>query len=142
MTAIERLEELLNERDSTIDDLRRRVEEMEEQKNDLAWRWARHEIVSDDLALPVPRLEIRCDSPGEYSHSCLYSMVYRHLLGHIIRVPLGQTVMNGSYARGVTDLAWHMPYREGAHIKSDAVQFGLPAFVVMDGKIQEIAVQP
>lgn len=139
MTAIERLEELLDERDSQIQELTERIELLEEQRRGDLWRWAKHEEVKDD-ELPTPRLEIRCDVLEAYHQSWTYSMVYKHLLGHSVRVPLGHTEMNGSFTRGNNDLTWHMPFRDGVHIKNDMKQLGLPAYVVMDGKTQQIEV--
>jgi len=139
MTTIERLEELLNERDEQIQELTDRIEAFEEMRNDDRWRWARHEQINND-ELPTPRLEIRCDVLGDYHQSWTYAMVYRHLLGHSVRVPLGHTEMNGSFIRSNYDLMWYMPFRDGAHIKNDMRQLNLPAYVIMDGKTQQIEV--
>lgn len=140
MTAIERLEELLNERDNQVQELTERIEAFEEQRKDDQWRWARHEEVKDD-DLPTPRLEIRCDVLDPYHQSWTYAMVYKHLLGHNIRVPLGHTEMNGSFTRGNSDLTWYMPFRDGAHIKNDMKQLNLPAYVIIDGEVQQIEVE-
>ena len=59
MTGLERLESLLDEKDRRIEVLEERVRALTDE-SERVWDWARHQLLEDGSALPVPRLEIRC----------------------------------------------------------------------------------
>lgn len=88
MTTVERLEELLNQREREIESLKSEIESL---KGD--WRWVIHRRNEGEESLPVPRLENRCTAvDGDwYRYVWTYSLVYRHLLGHTVYVPLDST---------------------------------------------------
>lgn len=139
-TAADRLAEQLDEREQEIEQLKERIEEL---TDDRAWRWARHEQWAEDKNdLPVPRLEIRAyDHGGWYSWSWVYCLVYRHLLGHIVAVPLGNTTCNGGSGNGPRHPLTgeiYTPFRDGAHIRNDMKQLGLRAFAIVGDDIEEL----
>jgi hypothetical protein len=136
MTAIERLEELLNEKDSEIDTLRDQIAELQQIEIDAAWRWARHTKINVD-DLPTPRLEIRLHYLNDFSYTWMYALVYKHFLGHSVHVPLGETQVSGSYRPGANPKD-RMPFRDGVHIKYDMKHLGLRAFVIVDNQIEEL----
>lgn len=126
-TAIERLEQLLNEKD---EELARFNEAEEYEKDEAAWSWTQHRERKGDDGLPLPRLEIRCEPLDDkrYNWTWYYSLIYRHFLGEIIEVPMGQTRCNGRFPK---DPFQDMPFRESAHIYHDMNELGLPAYSVI-----------
>jgi hypothetical protein len=59
MTAEERMQELLDKKDEELEALREALAKYEEPQE---WRWMMHtERAQDTHALPVPRLELRCE---------------------------------------------------------------------------------
>jgi len=138
MNTIERLEELLDSKDRELEEVRSKLEEIEEQRE---WRWTLHTDRKEDTHdLPVPRLEMRCEPYYEGmwgSTVWTYCLVYRHFLGHLVWVQIGQTKRTGGYSETQPALD-DLPFRDGAHIKHDAATLGLPAFVVIEEKTQRI----
>lgn len=131
-TAIERLESALNERDYKIEDLQQEIDGL---KEFATWAWSRHTTIeAKDDPLPVPRLQIEVfNVSGDwYVSEWVYSMVYEHLLGHHVIVPMGHTKQTGGRG-GPRDVA-DLPFRDGAHIRHEAKAFGWPAFAIRDGK--------
>jgi len=149
--ALERLESLLRKKQRKIDRLEQQLQERDDAE---AWSWTRHRIHAADPspALPVPRLEIRyrsLDRDG-YSTEALYCLVYRHLTARsggphcdgtkdcVVFVPIGSTTINGGRPggrhpreeSGLWEGRMYGPYRDGAHIRHDMKQFGLPGFIV------------
>lgn len=144
LTALERLEELLDERDQELDELRCKVQELED-TSELDWRWARHIEHKEDLSpsLPVPRLEIRwSEMPKDengYSIQAQYSLVYRHLLGQICFIPLGLTRSSGSLANRTRE-GVETPFRDGAHLANEMKQLNLRAFAICGNQVEEILI--
>ena len=142
MKALQRLEELLDERDARIEELCNELEELKESEK-ADWKWVRHRTLkSNPDKLPVPRLEIRAhnDSGDWYNWRWEYSLIYKHLLGHLVLVPLGSTTCNGG--RGKPPM-WengniNTPFRDGVHIAHDAKALNLPAFAICDGRIRKL----
>ena len=123
-TRIEQLEDECDKLRSKLDETQRHVDSAE-----MGWREPRSDLV-DSAGLPLPRLEM-VYYRGEYDRvTTLYRMVYRHFLGHLESVNLGETRISGGRARECNDL----PIRDGAHIAHDSVYLGIPAFKVVDGK--------
>lgn len=154
-TTEEHLTELLNAKDETIEKLERIISkhDSEEEKERLrdAWEWTRHfTLDEDDADLPVPRLELRWEATDKrgYNRTCWYFLVYKHFLGYIVKVPIGHTAVSGGREEpfydgsdsldphGVSRI--HTPFRDGAHIRNEARQLNLPAFVIWKNKVQEI----
>lgn len=139
MTALERLQELLDEKDVQIAKLSDKLDDIKEREESERHAWTRHEeLDADDQPLPVPRLEIRAvklnDRGTEWAW--LYGFVYRHLLGHVVRVPLGRTtVSGGSGWPPVRGDEADLPFRDGAHIGHDSVHLGLQAFAVVEDRL-------
>lgn len=135
LTSIQRLENLLNEKDREIRKLQEEIYEYEQNAEiDPIW-WRHEEIKEDHPDLPTPRLELRLKIIDTYkdrherengSWEWVYSIVYKHLLGHIVKIPLGTTRSNGCFSYGSPSL----PFRDSSHIKHDSESFKLPAYVV------------
>lgn len=137
LTALERLESLLNDRDNEIASLKGKLQKQDDLDDDEAWMWTKHEISDEFEKLPVPRLEIRWSSLGRgqlsLSHNWLasYNLVYRHLLGHVVRVPIGSTrTSGGNGSPPICNGKVETPFRDGVHIQHDAWTLKLPAFAI------------
>lgn len=136
MSAVERLEEMLNARDAEIAELNEKLSECENQMDGDVWGWTRHSKSDEAIDLPVPRLEMRweeMDGPdgGGFNWRCRYDLIYRHFLGHVMRVPLGMTrVGNHSGRPPVSGGVVETPFRDGSHIAHDAHCLRLPAFAI------------
>jgi hypothetical protein len=137
MKAMERLEEMLNAKDAELEELRGKLQEAEQKlENDSNWYVHREFAAGTEPnpELPIPRLEVRwepCDD-GRYGAAAVYSLVYRHLLGHVAFVPLGITRTTGALADrvrdgGVVDL----PFRDGAHFANEMRQLSLRGFAIV-----------
>ena len=143
-----RLVNKLEDRDSTIGELKAQVEayetEEEEKKYQNAWRWRelRKFTLEENLKLPLPRLEMRWEGEGWSNRMATQFLVYRHFLKHIVAVPLGSTQQGGGYDNDDSERQKRtdLPFRDGAHMKSNMRTMGLRGFVVaMDGKtVREI----
>lgn len=142
LTAVQRLEELLNERDERIAELEAKLDEEEEERDDRAWMWTKHSKSEEKESLPVPRLEIRWTPEGRfpgYNWLASYNLVYQHLLGHVMVVPLGSTKQGGGDARGpVRDGKVETPFRDGVHIMHDAWALRLPAYAICGGVVTKV----
>ena len=144
--AIKRLEELLYIKDDEIarlQDIVNEHNEKQEQEEDRdAWKWTVHRKITDseNLNLPVPRLELRYKSiaPNHYISEWDYGLAYRHLLGDIIFVPLGRTRVTGGQRAPICKGKIDLPFRDGAHIKNESEQLNLPAYAICEGVVQEI----
>ena len=143
-TTIERLEEMLNQKDKELDDLRDKLAEAEDAANaDHAWTKHRSFKVDPSPFLPVPRLELRWVEQGRdddgHTVRCEYSLVYRHLLGDVVFIPLGLTRSDGALAKRLRmDGLIDTPFRDGAHFQNEAKQLGLPAFVVLGDRFKRL----
>jgi hypothetical protein len=140
LSAVERLEALLDARDAEVARLGAELRRRDEADEDAAWSWARHYVSAEAEGLPVPRLEIRWSriGGGEWNWLATYGLVYRHLLGHVVVVPLGMTRVGGA-GEPLTDGQVDVPFREGAHALHDSLELGLPAFAVFEGRVRLVA---
>jgi hypothetical protein len=140
MTALERLEKLLDDKDRRIAELEERVQALTDE-SESTWEWARHRLLEDDSALPVPRLEIRCWNLGDWwNWEWLYGIVYRHLTGTVVFVPLGHTKVGGDGRPPIRgDGSMRLPFRDGSHIYHDMKQLGLPGFAILEDKVEPLA---
>lgn len=137
MNALERLEKLLDEKDEEIEDLQKKVSEYEDQ-SEWDWAWVKHfNIKTNDL--PIPRLEIRCEDKGDwYNYEWLYGLVYKHLVGRNIFVPLGCTRCGGHGEPPIREGNPDLPFRDGAHIRHEMNHLNLRAFAFLEGKYYEL----
>lgn len=146
MTVIERLEKLLNDKDIEIAKLRRAAEKYAKDQDDDAWLWSKHSESPETEGLLLPRLEIRWtplgNSPlasgGEWNWLASYNLVYRHLLGHVIVVPISATRRGGGPGIPVRDGQVETPFRDGAHIRNEMLQLGLPGYAICGDVINRL----
>lgn len=139
MNAIERLTELLNQKDQEINKLNQTIEGFELAQEREVWDWARHEDFDDDSGLPVPRLEIRCKNLDTWHNwTWTYGIVYKHLLKHCVFVPLGYTKCGGGGRIPVYEGEPTLPFRDGAHIRHDAKELRLAAYSLFEGEYRKI----
>jgi hypothetical protein len=138
MKAIERLEAQLDEKDARIEELEKELQEIRDDE-DANWEWSRHSTLKiNPDNLPVPRLEMRWHKESEDGYlTCWdYRLIYRHLLGHLIAVPLGQTKsQGGNGAPPIRNGQIDTPFRDGVHISTDTGHLGIPAFCIVEDKI-------
>lgn len=150
---VERLEELLNEKDEELEAMQAKVEEWEARE---AYRWTRHRIVynnpgeEDDAPnLPVPRLQLRYEKLTDdgYSFRVVYELVYRHYCADLkgcekfVYVPMGETRINGGGILGADEHGkkkLHLPMRDSCHIAWDGRQLKLPMFALYEDHIEEL----
>jgi hypothetical protein len=111
--------------------------------SDKKYPWAPKELDQKDLetaSLPVPRLEIRWERLGDNNARATYSLVYRHLLGHDMRVPLGFTDVDGAVDSRLQSL--DTPFLDGAHINSEMKSLRLRGFVSYGNLWRELEPRP
>lgn len=136
LSAIERLEDLLNEKDKKIEELEQEINDMENEK-DIDPMWWIHREIKNAENLPIPRLELRLrilnESVSGASWEWVYALITQHLIGGFIKIPMGHTRSSGSLAYGEV----HLPFRDTAHIQHDSEQLQLPAFAIWPGKIEQ-----
>ncbi|MFS1518576.1 hypothetical protein V1503_19245 [Bacillus sp. SCS-151] len=93
-------------------------------------------------ASSVPRLQIRCEhEEGDYIfQTWKYELVYEHFTGEIAKIMMGETKReSGSGEKPIgEDGLLELPYRDGAHIKHDAIMFNMPAYAICDDTVQKI----
>lgn len=151
LTATERLAEALDAKDAELEELRSKLDEIEDRD---AYQWTRHRRIrkEDDAPnLPVPRLQIRYVPLTEdwYSYMAVYELVYRHFLGRaeighsddpdLLAIPLSTTRINGGGGRPpIRDGKIDLPFRDGTHIVSDADHLKLPMFVLCGDVVQPV----
>lgn len=141
-SALDRLAEQLDERDTQIEELEEKLYNIQHKYDQLhdgdewAWRNIRNISETDNLGLPVPRLEIRYRKYDDYNVIADYGLVHRHLLGKIDFIPFGSTRIGG--ARSLEPEHLDLPFRDGGHILNDMWELKLPAYVVNGKKFKEI----
>ena len=141
MKTQKRLEQLLDQKDERIEELETELQKLtDESESD--WKWARRKTLKGNPDnLPVPRLEMRWhqESDDGYLQRYDYALIYRHTLGHLVAVPLGQTKTQGGNGKPpIYNGKLHTPFRDGVHICNDSLQLGIPAFCIVDGKIARV----
>lgn len=131
-TALDELDQILDEKNEKIRTLEDKIERMEYRDE---WHWRQFRTLSDDenLGLPIPRLEIRHRKVSPYTTFVDYGIVYRHLLGEIMFVPLSCTKTSG-YTEPL-----QTPFRDGAHILNDMFELNLRGFVVEGKEFKELS---
>lgn len=106
----ERLNDELNQAEQKIEELQEKIEKLSRNQD---WRATFILTKEENLDLPIPRLEIRHIQSGPNEVQAKYGMVYKHLLGDIIHVPLGQTKCGSIRYLENLDL----PFRDGVHLE-------------------------
>lgn len=142
------LNQLIKIKDERIDSLEMEIESLKSQIDAhdamIEDHWLRRiPQAVDSYDLPVPRLQLEAIQFGShwYSYEWRYDLIYKHLTGIYVTVPLGYTLMNGGQSIAPINYETgeiYLPFRDGAHIRSDMEQLHLPAFAIIDGKIMEI----
>ena len=146
----------MSARGPTVEELQRRLEELQrrliEKEAELIelqmsvqagkefLERAHHRELETDLdPLPVPRLELRCE-PVDDGTEWVYSLVYKHFLGHIVFVTVGITRVSGARivepVDGRTKL--QLPMRDGVHIYHDMKELRLPGFAICGETIEQL----
>lgn len=145
ITAVERLEGLLDKKDSELSEKSERIDELEGHLEHVKGGWTLHLKLPREQTLPVPRLEVVFEPRGWKDHEwcdyvALYRMVYRHFLGHCVAIPIESTKVQRSLneiplgPNGKIEL----PFRMGAHVAHDAAHLKLPAFAVVMDRVEPI----
>lgn len=128
--ALDRLTELLDERDDEIVALKREVGELKHRTAGDAL-WTEHRVETAPQTLPIPRLELlweRLDPPVRgYTWVIRYDLVKAHLCDRVERIPLGSTMTD---CVGPPNQVPYAPFRDGAHASFDALHLKLPAYIV------------
>jgi len=150
-TALSRMEELLEMKDVELTTLHGKLDRYETKdrlaENEDRWAWTEHVIMEEDdiVGLPIPRLELQWESLDDYHYQtrCWYYLVFKHLCGETIKVPLGLTRSTGRLeaefhpdAKGGPQIT--VPFRDGAHATNESRQLKLPAYVIWGSKAQEL----
>jgi hypothetical protein len=102
--------------------------------------WCHHSEAASD-PLPVPRLEIRYEQVGGSwrNRVAKYALVYRHLCGEFVTVPLGETKIAASRNEPpIEDGKVHLPFRDGAHIYHEMMTLGLPGFAICGDVVTDL----
>lgn len=149
LTALERLEHQLNEKDAEIERLQ---DEAQKARDAKAWDWLRPQLLDSDPnpSLPLPRLEIRYEEldDDQYNWQADYCLYLPHLLpGKVQVVPIGSTRIGGGgpprrEVAGSHAGKFYGPIRDGAHIRHDMVTLGLPAFIIVGDDVDPVAANP
>lgn len=150
----ERLCELLDQKDAEVDELADKLRRAENIIEGDGLAWARHIELPAEQTLPVPRLEMVYEPSarvGWAEYKVRYRMVYRHLLGHCVAVPMGETKISGGHsARAPIDrepgrdwadgarIRIDLPFRDGVHMRHDARHLNLPAFAIVGDVVETI----
>lgn len=143
---VERLQELLDHKDTRVAELEAELQTIEQQRE---WRWSIPVDYDTDPSpdLPVPRIELRCEQEYEDTwSSCVWtqSLVYRHYLGHIVMHPLGVTSVRGGSSRQRPTFSdekqalWEGPMRESAHAQANAARLNLPLFFICEEQVVSV----
>lgn len=137
-TAVERLEELLNQQESEVEQLKEKLRQYEYTE---AWRWTRHRASDEAESLPLPRLEIRWSPADDLRRSwvAVYALVYRHMLGYVFAIPISETRSNGHQTPPVHNGVVELPFRDGHHIRHDMREMKLPGFAICEGTVNELS---
>ena len=126
--ALERLEGLLSAKEAELDEVNETIRTLEDGIESLKDGWQRHQQSEDDGKLPVPRLElVYIQVDRWFDFKVVYRLVTKHLLGHLVLIPLGQTRCQG----GSGQVPDSLPFRDGAHALHDSGLLGLPAYKIM-----------
>lgn len=90
--------------------------------------------------LPLPRIEMRINPLREdwYEIEWIYGIVYKHFDDNVLFIPLSKTTSSGSSHERMKQGKIELPFRDGLHVRVDAKVFNMDAFVLCNGRIEEI----
>lgn len=146
---VERLNELLDSRDATIEALGHQVSHLESTiRFGVDWMYQARGYLAGDL--PVPRLEMAVCENNEYSHGLEVVLVSPNRDGTVTRVPLSYSKRSGAAldvaklpTEGVVPLELHYCFPNS--IFSDLVHYmaklNLPTFAVLS-QSQRYSIEP
>ena len=140
---IEILEDLISRKDEEISRLEQKIRDLDDTIRGSKNGWLAHrKLETSDITanLPVPRLEFFWSprDPDDWSEYCVeYRLVKTHLLGYLIVVPLGSTLVRQGSSQSVFGRNGYLdhvnlPFRDGAHAYHDAAHMGLPLYAITD----------
>lgn len=147
----ERLNLIIEEKESEIKELQDKIEKIEYQSDLKKLDYQMHEYFKEsDLqkTLPVPRLEMRFKrlknnvvNDNWYNVSWHYGIVYKHYSetdnDTMLFIPLSHTTSNGgngNFESYLHDGRLDTPFRDRVHIFAESKLFNLPAFIICEEK--------
>lgn len=132
---IERYEAIIEDLQSKVDELEGRLERSENYSHAKAFYQPRK--IDEVPGIPVPRLQIMLTRHSDYHWNWLSVLVYRHTMGDIVGVPMGETDSRGGHRYDTfetpKDVEMSLPRRDGVDIRRDSAQLNIPAYAVVDG---------
>lgn len=92
----------------------------------------------EESDLPVPRMQMTLSFLDDTQEAKLYTygLVTRHFLGHLEFRTFSYTRILGNPPRA--DRPLDTPLRDGAHIKHEAAQLGIPAYIICGDRVEKI----
>lgn len=148
VTIADRLNSMLADKDKQIGKLRDTMEELRQSLRGAETKWTLHTKLDGEQTLPVPRLELFYEADGyEGREWCefivYYRLVYRHLLGHTMAVPLGETSIKGGNGEApIRDGKIDLPFRDGCHIRNEMKCLNLPGYAICGDVTEQLAQLP
>lgn len=145
--ALERLQEMLEEKEVQVGDLEKTVERLKYETSLDCIKWQKHRLLDNDdfyKGLPVPRVEMIFEAVGSgtdddafYNHEWTYGIVTKpytfqwDFKDKLLFIPLSKTTGSGgnNVSRIRSTGKIDTPFRDGVHVKFDSLMFGLPAFI-------------
>lgn len=145
--ALERLQEMLEEKEQELSTLESKVAHLEHEQSLERIKWQGHRLLDNDdfyKDLPVPRIEMIFEAVGDgitddayYNHEWTYGIVTKpytfqwDFKDKLLFIPLSKTTGSGgnNVSRIKSTGKIDTPFRDGVHIKFDSLMFGLPAFI-------------
>jgi hypothetical protein len=157
VTVEERLNDIISEKENEIDELNDKVSNLESLLDYHKWSWCRHTTLDKSIDLykniPFPRLEMKLSRVSEnnwYEIEWIYGLVYGHFSdvaynNNLLFIPFSQTTSRGgagTFESHFIDSKLDLPFRDGVHIKVDALTLNLPAYIscAEKGIIQKIEI--
>jgi len=145
MNIEERLNNIIEEKESRIEQLEQDIEQMKNEADLSRMSWQMHKAFQNDdfyKQIPYPRMEMRLErlgnDPGNwYSIQWVYGLVYKHVVDTtndtLLFIPFGCTTSNGG--RGTFESRYvnqelETPFRDSLHIRVEAHLLSLPAYIV------------
>ncbi len=144
VTIEERLNDIISEKENEIDKLNDKVSDLESLLNYHKWSWCRHQIIDKSIDLykdiPFPRLEMMLSRVSEnnwYEIEWIYGLVYGHYSNvgynnNLLFIPFSKTTSRsgaGTFESHFNDGKLELPFRDGVHIKAEALTLNLPAYI-------------
>ena len=141
MTPEEHLAQLLDLKNSQVQQLEGEVEDLERRLRGMEQGWTEHvDLQGVKQTLPVPRLEVDINEKGTWK----YRLVKGYMSYQLKAIPLGHAKNVGGYQPWppITDGELELPSSLANTVPYDAALLNLPAFIVGCGHIQGVAPWP